>query len=121
MVLSFSDLKKREVINIVDGMSFGKPIDIRIEFPRGIMKGIAVRGAKGKGIFGIFCHSQIFIEDRNIVKIGGDVILVNTGGRRGCPPNNGCGCNKPPKSLPCPPPKNMVDDIGFDDDDGFRD
>jgi len=107
MVLSFSDIKKREVINITDGRSFGNPTDIRIEFPKAVMTGITVRGARRKGLLGFFSRSEIFIENKNIVKIGGDVILVKLGENR-CPPPQ-------PKVLPCPPPKEGV--AFFEDED----
>ena len=118
MVLSFNDLKKREVINVADGRSFGKPIDIKIEFPKGLMTGIVVHGARRRGIAGLFCRSEIFIEDRNIVKIGGDVILVRTGKPEGIEidgkgkKNGDCGCVPPP---PCPQ-ENFSGISVFDDD-----
>ena len=122
MVLSFNDLKKREVINVADGRSFGKPIDIRIEFPKGLMTGIVVHGARRKGVLGLFCRSEIFIEDKNIIKIGGDVILIRTGTPEGVSidkgngkKNGNCGCVGVPPALPCPP-DNFAGIETFDDD-----
>lgn len=123
MVLSFNDLKKREVINVADGRSFGKPIDIKIEFPKGLMTGIVVHGARRRGIAGLFCRSEIFIEDKNIIKIGGDVILVRTGKPEGIEIDKGngkksgdCGCVPP--SPPCPP-EHFSGISVFDDDESF--
>ncbi len=115
MELTYNQLKKREVINITDGKSFGKIIDLTLAFPQGLIIGITVPGRKSGIISRIFDRSKVYIPKSNIVKIGGDVILVNlncgdtcvdsvttnkakiTPPPPPCPPNNGC----PPH---CPPP-----------------
>ncbi len=107
MELTFKDLKKRDVINIVDGRSFGHMTDLKLKFPQGVLTGIFVAGKKSKGLFRLFDKSSLFIEENKIVKIGGDVILVNL--RRGdvCSPDDTPHIPddkpKPPPSRPCPP------------------
>ena len=108
MELSFSDLRKREVINMVDGRSLGRVCDLSLDFPEGVLTGIFVPGRRSRGLFHIFDKTKIFIPENNIVKIGGDVILVDlkcgevcapNSKRRQPPPNLQC----PPKGPPCPP------------------
>ena len=75
MEVSFSDLKCKEVINVVDGKRLGCVIDVIFHSCNGKILGFIVPGAK-KG-FNLFkpCEN-IFIPYNNICKIGIDVILV---------------------------------------------
>ena len=77
MILSYRELRKRDVVNIADGRSFGKITDLQIEFPRGTLKGITVCDRRRGGFFGLWCKNEIFISEKNVIRIGGDVILVN--------------------------------------------
>lgn len=77
MILSFKELRKRDVVNIVDGRSYGKITDLKLDFPRGILTGIVVCDRKNSGFLGLFHKCEIYIEEKRILKIGGDVILVN--------------------------------------------
>ncbi len=79
MELTFKDLRKREVINVVDGQSFGKVVDLTLDFPKGILIGISVPAKRRGGLFCLFDRSTIYIDQRKIIKIGSDVILVNIG------------------------------------------
>lgn len=97
MNLSYKDLQKRDVINIADGRCLGRIIDMQLSFPKGILTGIVVPGRRVFG-FRLFDRTQIFIDESRIVKIGGDVILVNINCGDVCSPST-----KP--SKPCPPPK----------------
>ena len=136
MELSFRELKNRSVINIVDGSCLGHPCDIILDFPKGILTAIVVPGRKSFNFFGLFKKNEIVISDKNIVKIGSDVILVNLKCGEVCAPNTttvGQGdregtyknynCNSPKRSRngatsscqppnppqcspPCPPPCN---------------
>ena len=74
MELSFSELRAKEVINTQDGRKLGKVCDISLCYPENKWLGIVVPGGKGFGK-----KNNLFIELRNIVKIGEDVILVNVG------------------------------------------
>lgn len=115
MILSYKELRKRDVVNIPDGRSFGKITDLKLEFPRGILKGIVVNDGRKSGLLGFFCKNEIFIDEKNIVRIGGDVILVNIKGCTAITPSsvevNGNSSQKkkpticpPPCPSPCPPP-----------------
>ena len=77
MELLLSELQKRDVINMVDGRCLGRIIDILFAFPEGKIKAIVVPGRCNRGILKFFDRSRLNIPERNIVKIGGDVILVN--------------------------------------------
>ena len=106
MELSFNELKKRDVINIADGKCLGRMTDLKLCFPEGILVGISVPGRKSKGIFKFFDKSEIFIDVSRIVKIGGDVILVDMRRQESClPPKPKPMPNQPcTPQNPCPPP-----------------
>ncbi|MBR2870593.1 MAG: YlmC/YmxH family sporulation protein [Clostridia bacterium] len=97
MQLSFRELRKKDVINVADGRCLGRIIDLTLKFPQGILTGITVPGRKIYG-FRLFDRTEVFIEESKILKIGGDVILVNLKGDNSVYPP------KPPKPG-CPPPK----------------
>ncbi len=105
MELSFNELKKRDVINLPDGRCLGRITDIRLSFPKGILTGIIVPGRKSKRVFSFFDRSEIYIDRSRIVKIGGDVILVDISTSPVPPPH--CQPNKPNKPCPSPPQGNI--------------
>ena len=118
MILSFKELRKRDVVNIADGRSFGKITDLKLDFPCATLKGIVVCDKKRSGLFGLWCKNEIFIDEKQIVRIGGDVILVNIKNCDAVTPtvvdintktdataNSSSGANKnSPSCPPCPPP-----------------
>ena len=79
MQLSFRELRKKDVINVADGRCLGRIIDLTLNFPQGVLTGITVPGRKIFG-FRLFDRTEVFIEESKILKIGGDVILVNLKG-----------------------------------------
>ena len=103
MELTFSELKKRDVINVVDGKSLGRVSDLRLRFPEGRLTGIYVPGRKASFFSRIFDKSTVYIDESRIVKIGGDVILVNLKCSDNCtePKKHPSVCPPPP----CPPPR----------------
>ena len=131
MELTYNELRKRDVINVSDGRCLGRIIDMRLDFPEGVLVGIVVPGRRVHGLFKLFDKSQLYIDESRIIKIGGDVILVdiNCGDlcssgvrvnkhdrnrRPNCPPPPCPSNNKPqrhspscqsPCSPPCPPRK----------------
>lgn len=114
MELTFNELKKRDVINIADGKCLGNITDLRLSFPEGLLVGIYVPGRKVNKLFRIFDKTVIYIDESRIVKIGGDVILVNLKCDDNCTEsskkknkqNNYCPPPCPPQCPPpCPPPK----------------
>lgn len=95
MELSFSELKKRDVINVSDGRSLGNIIDLTLDFPSGELSGIIVPGRKLRGLLRIFDKTELYIDVTRIVKIGNDVILVDLR----CEDGSG----HRPRPKPCPP------------------
>lgn len=78
-MLKTSDLKIKEVINIVDGRRLGTITDIEIDLESGRLTAIVVPGAgKFLGMFGK--NDDVVIPWEKIHKIGLDVILVETDG-----------------------------------------
>ena len=98
MELTFSELKTKEVVNTQDGRKLGKVCDIVICYPENRWLGIIAPNGNGFS----FKKNNVFIDLKNIVKIGEDVILVNVGlpikphGKKCAPP--------PPPAPPSPPP-----------------
>ncbi len=89
MELSFSQLRTKEVVNTQDGRKLGKVCDIVFCYPENRWLGIVAPDGHGWGLK----KNGLFIDIRNIVKIGEDVILVNVGlprkqsGKKGAPPS----------------------------------
>ncbi len=107
MELSLSELKKRDVVNIVDGKCLGRLTDINFRFPEGVIEGIVVPGRKSNFLGGLFNKQRLYISEKNIIKIGGDVILVDLRCGEQC--SDSISLATPPKrpkppSPPCPPP-----------------
>ena len=90
MELSFSQLRAKEVVNTQDGRKLGRVCDVVLCYPENKWLGIVAPNGKPLG----FKKNGLFIDLKQIVKIGDDVILVNVGEPKphGCKPN----C--------CPPP-----------------
>ncbi len=78
-VSSTSDLKMKEVVNILDGRRLGTITDIEIDIDKGTLTAIVVPGTgKFLGFFGR--NEDIVIPWSKIHKIGIDVILVEASG-----------------------------------------
>ena len=97
MELSFSELRTKEVVNTLDGRKLGRVCDIALCYPENKWLGIIVPGNRGFG----FKKNELFIDLKNIVKIGEDVILVNVG-----LPRKPCGKRNRNAPTPPPPPQN---------------
>lgn len=77
-MLKTSDLKLKEVINVIDGKRMGNITDIEIDVESGRLTAIVVPGlGKFLGLFGR--NEDVVIPWDKINKIGMDVILVETG------------------------------------------
>lgn len=73
MDISYTELRCKEVVNLVDGVRMGKIIDMIID-----SNGKRVLGLVVPGIRKLFRTAEdIFIPWTNISKIGADVILVS--------------------------------------------
>ena len=77
MELSFSELRAKEVINTQDGRKLGRVCDLILCYPENRWIGIVVPNGRGFGK-----KNDLFIDLRNIIKIGEDVILVSVGAPR---------------------------------------
>jgi YlmC/YmxH family sporulation protein len=75
MELSFSELRTKEVVNTQDGRKLGKVCDIVLCYPENRWLGIVAPNGRAFGLK----RNGLFIDLKNIVKIGEDVILVNIG------------------------------------------
>ena len=106
MELTYNELRKRDVINVSDGRCLGRIIDMRLDFPEGILVGIVVPGRKVRGLLKLFDRSQLYIDESRIIKIGGDVILVDMQCGDNCLQSININTPNPPKPKPkpCPPP-----------------
>ncbi len=92
MELTFSDLRTKEVVNTQDGRKLGKVCDMVFCYPDNRWLGIVAPNGRAFGMK----KNGLFIDIRNIVKIGDDVILVNIGLPRKQGGKNGYG--PPPQS-----------------------
>ena len=90
MEMSFSELRTKEVVNTADGRKLGKVCDIVFCYPENKILGFVVPGQRTFAAK----RTDFFIELKNIVKIGDDVILVNVGFARS--PQGGKGRNCSP-------------------------
>ena len=103
METSFSELRTKEVINTADGRRLGKVCDLVFCYPKNRVLGIVVPVGRGFG----FWKSEQFIDMKNIIKIGDDVILVNFNmPPKPCGHKHGRGCgggNTPPPPPPLYP------------------
>ena len=72
MDYNFSDLKKKKVINVVDGKDLGKITDLVISYPDGKITSIIVPGKKN--VF--FSGYELIINFSCMERIGDDAILV---------------------------------------------
>lgn len=98
MEVKFTELKRKDVININDGKNLGRVCDLSFTFPESEVLGFTVTGCKGFK----FTKQEVFLPMKSIVKIGEDAVLVKLEGG-GKPPEK-----HPPKKdkcpQPCPPP-----------------
>ncbi|MBQ9792746.1 MAG: YlmC/YmxH family sporulation protein [Clostridia bacterium] len=75
METTFTELRNKEVINVLTGRLLGNVCDLVLDLRRNIILGLVVPGSKS--IFNFFkCCQEIFIPYSSICKIGEDVILV---------------------------------------------
>jgi YlmC/YmxH family sporulation protein len=72
-----SELREREVVNIIDGRRLGLASDLEIDLDTGRIKAIVVPGA-GKFLKLFGKAEEFVIPWEQIKKIGVDVILVET-------------------------------------------
>ncbi len=71
MQLKFSDLKKKRVVNVLDGKFLGYMTDLVFTFPEGKIQGFLCLPKKQ-----LFCKDELLISLCDINKIGDDTVLV---------------------------------------------
>lgn len=74
MVCKFSELKKKKVVNILDGKVLGKITDLTFSYPEGKITDFIV--SQG------FCRDEYLVAICYINKIGDDAVLVSL--KNGC-------------------------------------
>lgn len=79
-MVKISDLRAREIINVVDGRRLGLIKDIDIDLEQGRITSIILPGASGKFLGFLGREEEIIVPWEKIVKIGADVILVEISG-----------------------------------------
>jgi YlmC/YmxH family sporulation protein len=78
-VLKVTELRLREVVNVLDGRRLGLIGDLDIDLEAGRVRGLIVPAQTR--IFGLFGREEeIYIPWEQVVKIGTDVILVEMDG-----------------------------------------
>lgn len=98
MELSYTYLRTKEVINVADGRKLGRVSDVVFCYPDNRVIGLVAPGGRGL----LSKRNEQFIEMKNIVRIGDDVVLVNLGALPKPVKGRGkCGADSPP---PPPPP-----------------
>jgi len=81
-MVKISDLRSREVINIVDGRRLGVICDLDLDLENGRVAAIIVPGSTG--LFSFLGGGRDYVIPwENIVKIGVDTILVEVRGLTG--------------------------------------
>lgn len=65
-------MRKKETVNLCDGKRLGRVCDVVFTYPEGKVQGVVVPGGKGFR----FGRGELFIELKNVKKIGVDVIFV---------------------------------------------
>ena len=68
MEFTFSALKQKDVINLIDGKHLGRVCDITFSFPENNVLGFTVTGCKGFR----FSKQEVFLPIKSVVKIGTD-------------------------------------------------
>ena len=71
--MRLSDLQKKEIVNIVNGTRIGIIIDVIID-EKGSIKNLVLEERRGKK----FTREEYNIAWSQIVKIGDDIILIDT-------------------------------------------
>ncbi len=93
MEISYSELRSKIVVNLVDGRKLGHIVDLIFDLHTAKVLGIVVPGTRN--VCSIFRRREdIFISYHNICKIGEDTILVELNPMPPQPPGN-------PSCRPC--------------------
>ena len=74
--MSFSEIRRKDVVNICDGRKLGRPIDLVLN-DSACVQALVVPG-RGSGLLGVFRQDRegLVIDWSRVRRIGDDVILV---------------------------------------------
>lgn len=75
-MLKLSNIRDKEVINLVNGQRMGYISDFEIDIVKGSIVGVVIPG-EGKVVSLFTKVNDILIDWNKIIKIGNDIILVN--------------------------------------------
>ena len=100
-MITFSEFKKKEVLDISSGKNLGKATDILFARHTGEIEKIITSGKHG----GFLSCERLEIPFKSIVKIGDDAVLVDLSPKR-----------QPPKPCPCEIDCHCEKEDGFCDD-----
>ena len=80
--MSFSEIRRKDVVNISDGRKLGRPIDLILN-DSACVQALVVPGRSG-GLFGFMRQDRegCVIDWSRVRRIGDDVILVEVDGER---------------------------------------
>ncbi|OIQ09741.1 PRC-barrel domain protein [Moorella thermoacetica] len=77
-MIRVAELRQREVINVIDGRRLGTIKDIDLDLEDGRVRALIVPGQGSKFLFFFGREEDLVIPWENVVKIGVDVILVES-------------------------------------------
>lgn len=81
-MIKISDLRDREIVNVVDGRRLGPIKDIVLDLEKGRINAIVLPGFTGGRILGLFGRSDdLVVPWERINRIGVDVVLVEAQGQ----------------------------------------
>lgn len=75
-MLRVSDLRSREIVNVIDGSRLGLVQDLDLDLDAGRVKGLIAQGAQTKFLGLIGRDEDLYIAWEQVIRIGTDVILV---------------------------------------------
>lgn len=82
MIIKISELRDREIVNILDGRRLGPVKDIILDLEKGKINALVLPGLTGGRILGIFGRSEdLIVPWDKINRIGVDVVLVEAQGQ----------------------------------------
>ena len=75
-MIKVSELRQRDVINVVDGRRLGFIKDVELDIAEGKIKALILPGQGGKFLFFFGHNEDIIIPWEKVIRVGIDVILV---------------------------------------------